>query len=377
MEFIFKDPKDFGTTFNLWQYTDNHGDWDAVNKKGMSCEEKVRRSNGNVHEKLVVGPTGKATVNIEALGGVRRRFHFFTLVKCGGYGDVEYKAHFTRKTSAWGREFGVDIAGLNTIHIVFFIAYLAIAGAAAWNFKVFQSKKGFIHPIVKVFTISVIAQFLNIMLEMIHWCQFQKNGTGVFAFKVIGDICEIVGSVSFLLMLMLLAQGWAVSSGAANANLKQRTIVAGVVLFYGFLKIIALFLTFFANDPSKLGTANSIYVFYNVLLIATLGFAGFYAYSLWNTLSTENNPVKRKFMTLLEAFTLYLVANAASACISYAVDPWVRQMIVDLVALCTLLVAHGAMLSLLWNSHAFKYFELETPVELASQFTSDAAYDQF
>eukprot|EP00461_Guttulinopsis_vulgaris_P002029 UN02030 len=379
VELTFKDKNDWGHDFTLWQHTDNGPDWPRIYQDKWSCEEKQQMSMGNPQKVFTVDAnTGKAVVQLEALGGVRRRFHYASLVHCGGFGKFDYKLHFTRKASAWSREFGVNVAGLNTVYILFFCLYFFVAGGAAYNYKNFKDTKPFVHPIVKVFTVSVIASFVNIFLEMIHWCRFKDTGVRMPFIKFIADLGELVGAVSFLLLLMLLAQGWAVSSGASNTNLKRRTVVASVVLLYGVLKFISVCLNSFANDAALVGTANKVYVFYNILLVATLGFAAFYAVSLFQTTRMENNPVKRKFMLLLQVFSFYLLLTSLSAIISYAVDPWVRDMIVDLVALLSISVAHIGMLYLLWNSRASKYFELESPVELSSQYTSsEPAFDQF
>jgi hypothetical protein len=332
-------------------------------------------SGANTHEVLQIDAnTGKATSTMKALGGVRRRFHFLALVHCGGFGNFDYDMHFTRLGPSWSREFGVNEQGLNSFYIAWFIVYVGIFTAAVVNFKMFQNKEAFVHSLIKLFTASVSLAFVNILSELIHWGAYTRNGVGHPFVLVIGDICEIFASTSFILLLLLLAQGWAISSGLHNSNLQRRKFLIGFLSFFGLFKAIALLLKVFKSNSADVGIGNGVIVFWNCVLIFELIFAVFYVISLASTMKQETNPVKHRFMKLLFVFTLYIIATAATALISFLLDPWVREFLINFVAVLTLTFAQCAMLYLLWYTRSARYFELNSPTELVND---DLNYENF
>lgn len=67
------------------------------------------------------------------------------------------------------------------------------------------------HPVTKLFTASLCIEFISLWLILIHMIRYASNGVGNESIKIMGDIFDIFSRVSFMLILLLLAKGWAVT----------------------------------------------------------------------------------------------------------------------------------------------------------------------
>lgn len=67
------------------------------------------------------------------------------------------------------------------------------------------------HPITRLLTVALCLQFLAVVFTSIHFGVFALNGFGVAPMGYIGDVLEIFAQSLFMLLLLLLAMGWAIT----------------------------------------------------------------------------------------------------------------------------------------------------------------------
>ena len=67
------------------------------------------------------------------------------------------------------------------------------------------------HPIAGLLAAGLTTQFVALLLINFHFCLFAANGEGILTFKVIGEVLEIISESLFMLLLILLALGWAIT----------------------------------------------------------------------------------------------------------------------------------------------------------------------
>lgn len=89
--------------------------------------------------------------------------------------------------------------------LIFFVIYIFLV-----PIQIHGSRKQS-HPVTKLFTMSIILEFISICFILIHLLRFASNGQGNEALKVTGEIFDILSRTSFMLILLLLAKGWAVT----------------------------------------------------------------------------------------------------------------------------------------------------------------------
>ena len=67
------------------------------------------------------------------------------------------------------------------------------------------------HPIARLLAAGLSTQFVALLLINFHFCLFAANGKGVYLFKILGEVLEIISESLFMLLLILLALGWAIT----------------------------------------------------------------------------------------------------------------------------------------------------------------------
>lgn len=366
VEITLKDSKDYATTpitLDVLQYTDNDSDWPVVYDKSVPCKDKL---NPPEIKTATFGPDGKMLqpITLEAKGGVRRRFHYVAVRNCNGFGKFDYKLHFTREASSWSREFGVNELGLNSLYVFYFIFYILLVIANVFNFKKATTALTYKHPIYTFFNTMIVIAFVSTFLHFIHFVSFTSNGVGSPSLHLIGQVLDIAVHIAFILLLMLLAKGWAIT----KSNLTQRKVILGFVGIFGFLYIIAFLVKRAAFNPASVdGLPQGVRVFYYLIISVGFVFALWYAYTAFSTYAAENNPIKRSFMMRLAIlFFIYLLSIPLIGFLSALVDPWVRDIVVAGFTLTCNSIGFLVLTLLLWYSHATKYFEFDNPVELMS-----------
>lgn len=71
------------------------------------------------------------------------------------------------------------------LYIFFFVAYLLLVGIHVYSVHQLRLNNAY-HPIVKLISVALAAQFIAVFLMMVHWTDYASNGKGVVAFRDLG-----------------------------------------------------------------------------------------------------------------------------------------------------------------------------------------------
>ena len=64
---------------------------------------------------------------------------------------------------------------------------------------------------VTLLSTTIVSEFLGLMMLFINYGSFTHTGQNIEFFRVCGALLEIFAQLIFLLLLMLLAQGWTIT----------------------------------------------------------------------------------------------------------------------------------------------------------------------
>lgn len=138
--------------------------------------------------------------------------------------------------------------GLYALFLVSFFVWGIGLGAQLWASRWLWRTRTF-HPIVKLYTLSLVLWWLFITCLMIHWAVYNGNGVGVPFLQGLGHVFEVrrawqksgggllltcstlqvFARVVFLLLVMLIATGWTISSTVLR-NRAHILIAVAIVL---------------------------------------------------------------------------------------------------------------------------------------------------
>jgi len=291
----------------------------------------------------------------------RPRFWYVVLSSCdaNGTGLVHYHVHFLNtEQNSWNHEFGVNEMGLNTLFLCFFIFYTIFITVQYFGVYLFWKNQKYVHPLIRLFVVVVSVQFFFILFKLIHYVTFASNGKGVVGLDYFGDVLEVIAKVCFILMIMLLALGWTITS----EYLYGTSFVILSVFLFSAIWIAILIWKLAVQDPADVELPFPLRVMQYILLGIWFLFALWFGITISYNWKKEDNPVKRGlFLRLGILYGLWLVALPISVAISYDQPPWVREKIVVSVAICFSVVAHTVMGFFLWPTRAEEYFTVEKP----------------
>eukprot|EP01121_Diplochlamys_sp_Union-15-3_P016403 TRINITY_DN5567_c0_g1_i1.p1 TRINITY_DN5567_c0_g1~~TRINITY_DN5567_c0_g1_i1.p1 ORF type:complete len:451 (-),score=44.13 TRINITY_DN5567_c0_g1_i1:20-1324(-) len=336
-------------------YNDNYGQpgsWFQVygNKK-LSCHEKVNKT---VSEGVIPILNAKPVV-ITVTDRSRPYFWYLAVADCeADILDVTYQVSFRNPGGIWKREFSFDEQELLAMYIAFFVFYAIITFihlVGVWYLRRTNSY----HPIVRLLSVAIVSEFVSIIFNLIHYGIYANNGFGSPGLRGTGEILHMMSILFLMLLLILLAKGWAVTSNTVTDKNLMMLIIVAFVLAY-----VALFIwDNVGRDP-----ASTLY-FYDsvpgllVVLLRVLTLIWFF-WCLVKTRRLETNPEKRRFYLFFGlGFGLWFVALPLIVAISLGLPSWWRQKVVDGLILTINVIAYILLTILLWPTRAQKYFSIK------------------
>ena len=147
--------------------------------------------------------------------------------------QVEYNVVFEQGD---GSQVGVNERGLMTVYIIFTVLWALGLGLQLYAVVVLRRKQN-LHPLVKIYTVTVLLWFLFVFCNMIHWSVYQSDGNGVPAMQGVGRVGEALARATFVLLLLLIGQGWTISTSVLVHKWRLLGAVGSVLVVYLALAI--------------------------------------------------------------------------------------------------------------------------------------------
>jgi len=224
-------------------------------------------------------------------------------------------------------------------------------------YRLTRETKAFVHPIVKLFTFSLFFQLLSVLAEAIHYLVYSFDGKGVLPLDKFSEGMEALGRVAFILLLILLAKGWTISTD--ELRYRGFLIVGMLALFFAYFSLIIF--DWAARDPE-----STLYEYESVpgaLIVSLNGLTGiWFVVTILFTWRAEDDQVKKNFLLQLGLiYTVWFAVLPVMVLLGLGLDPWVREKIVKSMNLTITTLAFFILGYLLWPSRSDAYFRIKTP----------------
>lgn len=351
--------------------------FNKVYKKGLTCEEIEANSpkvveGRNPNNRLVKFDcsTDKCVYHLEApTSGQYLRFWYYALmVPCssGRFAEpieIEYESHFTNyDMSKWNSEIGVDSNGLNSFFLAFFFFFVIFCCVHFYGVKVLSAKLSYIHPMVKLFAVDVMLELVFVVCLMLHWGIYSQNGVGLPGLKTVGNVSEGVGRVLFMLILILLAQGWTISTD----ELSGKKVLIGVLVGFLVVHFLTMIYKFSLADPFSTQLSDLLAAILWIEVMMFTAFAAFFVYSVTKSFRQEDNPVKRTLyrnlgIIFIPWFCLYPLVTFLILAGSPGFDDLSREPASQFAGGVSSCLGYVFLSFLMWPSRAEEYFNIDKP----------------
>jgi hypothetical protein len=287
----------------------------------------------------------------------------------GNVTDFWWSGSLTQAQKGIYHQVTYDRQTLFFLYLFFGIVWLVGLAVNVYS-SVALARRGAFHPIVRLFTATIVVFECSLITQFIHHAVYAQNGIGLPGLEGFGLFLDLVSDIIFMLLLVLLAQGWAVS----RQGIEHRFAMLGGALLFLVLDIILMFCMYFAISPASTAflfvTAPGIMLL--VLRIAIL--AAFIVLSVRSAMTELDATKKRFYVTLGGVYSVYFVSLPVVALISAVLPAYISYKITMWIYTFIKTGAFGTMLYLLLPSKAEKYFSITQQSLLISAASTKSGY---
>ena len=128
-------------------------------------------------------------------------------------------------------QFSFELQGVLQMAIVFLGLFTGLGVIHLFGVIVLKAPG---HTLIRLYTASLLSEILGITFHFIHYMIYAKDGVGIVSLRDIGDFCVVVTQCLFMLLLLLIAKGWTITT----VYLTNKKYVAGLWITYVILNIV-------------------------------------------------------------------------------------------------------------------------------------------
>ncbi|XP_066992401.2 integral membrane protein GPR180 [Anabrus simplex] len=254
-------------------------------------------------------------------------------------------------------QFSFDRQDTMELYVVFFLVYLVLVPLQL-NAAMRQH-----HPVTRLFTASLLLEFLALSLILIHVLKFSLDGEGIQQLAVAGDILDILSRASFMLLLLLLAKGWAVT----RQEFTWKPLVFGIWFLYGVVHVLLYVWNMTEVDIIEDIDEYQTWPGWLIIVFRTLIMVWF-LFELRNTMMYEHNAQKLNFFLHFGASALvWFIYLPIIALIALQISALWRFKLLLGITYSADCLAYCVMTHLLWPTRSEQYFLLAEETDLGDE----------
>jgi len=219
------------------------------------------------------------------------------------------------------------------------------------------------HPVPKLFTASLFFALSGVFLNIFHCLTFAFDGRGAPSAEIVGGVFDICSQTLFMLLLLLLAKGWAITC----KELTWKPALFSIWALYGLVHILL-----YVWDLTEVGVIEDIDEYQTwpgwLMLILRILIMGWFLYCLRATMAYEHHENKLHFFLHFGAASLvWFIYLPIVALIALQVSVlWRKKLLLGIVYSADFL-ANAFMAHLLWPTRSQQYFLLANEFDLGEE----------
>lgn len=328
----------------------------------------------DVPERVV--PGYQFTYGVQDL--VQPRFWYISMVSCHRMGErphctwaantnndiaIDYDIWlvngnpFNRHQNPFEYQFSFDRQDTVEIYLIFFVLYLVLVPVQVY--AVIRQK----HLITRLFTLSLLLEPIGIFFNVVHVLSFAFDGEGIDSLSILGDIMDILSQTLFMLLLLLLAKGWAITS----QEMTYKPLLFGVWSSYLCVNILL-----YVWNKTEVDVIEDIDEYQTwpggLSLVIRLLIMVWFIYELRITMLYEHNKTKLQFFLHFGASSLvWFVYLPLLVLIAIQISALWRFKLMLGITYSVDFLAFAIMAHLLWPTRSEQYFHLASETDIAEE----------
>jgi len=356
-----------GSNYSLVMYDDQPNSWDKIYDKGLTCEQKISNFTRLVLP-LSIKAHATSTHTITIHQHIRPRWWWLYLANCDDEKapDLDFEVHFKQNTTAWLEvEVGSNDQGLAVMYSVYLGVYLLLFGLQLYAYYVYTIQQ-YIHQVIKLLTATMGLQLFSVIFRWTDWIIFTESGEHEIFFPIIASLCEILASTVFLLLLLVLAQGWTVSRFEV---MYPKSLLAACVTSAVVSCVLYIWQLVGLDEQTTTYMYNTVpqYIYGSLFIIIGVAFVA------QCVISHRNEPLASKknlYVLLALFFSGWFLWPLLRILVGDTFNPWVRDVAIQSISMTLNTITYFAMMLLMWPTWAHQYFNLSM-VDTQERILSD------
>nr|XP_014085793.1 integral membrane protein GPR180 [Bactrocera oleae] len=247
-------------------------------------------------------------------------------------------------------QFSFDQQNLLEMYMIFLLVYMVLLPVQIYAVRLQK------HPVTRLFTLSLASEFISLAFITAHLIKFAINGVGMPNMQTAGDILDIFSRTTFMLILLLLAKGWAVTRQQINRT-------GWIMLMSIWVPYCAFQMFLYVWDKTEVDIISDIDEYQTwpgwIVLILRTSFMTWFLYELRNTMKYEHSTKKLDFLLHLGASSLvWFIYLPIVAIVALQVSPMWRYKLLLGITNSADCLAYCVMTGLLWPNRSGQYLLL-------------------
>ncbi|XP_053967403.1 integral membrane protein GPR180 [Anastrepha ludens] len=247
-------------------------------------------------------------------------------------------------------QFSFDQQNLLEMYLIFLLVYMVLLPVQIYAVRLQK------HPVTRLFTLSLASEFVSLAFITAHLIKFAMNGVGMPSMQTAGDILDIFSRTTFMLILLLLAKGWAVTRQQINRT-------GWIILMSIWVPYCAFQMFLYVWDKTEVDIISDIDEYQTwpgwIVLILRTSFMTWFLYELRNTMKYEHSTKKLDFLLHLGASSLvWFIYLPIVAIVALQVSPMWRYKLLLGITNSADCLAYCVMTGLLWPNRSGQYLLL-------------------
>lgn len=258
-----------------------------------------------------------------------------------------------RNKNMFKLQFSYDNQDLLEVYILLLIVYTILTPL---QFYAVNRQK---HPISRLLAAALTVQIIALLSITTHFLLFATNGQGVPGLENFGDVLEIFSQSLFMLLLLLLAMGWAVTRQEVACKTALFTLWSLYTLVHLLLYIWKKTEVDVIEDVEEYQTIPGV-----IILVLRVVVMLCFLLALRETMMHEFSQERLQFFLHFGAASLvWFIYLPLVAIVALQISALWRTKFLTGITYSADTFAYGVLIHLLWPSRTQQYFLLATSVD--------------
>jgi len=210
--------------------------------KNVSLMVTEETGDSALSEGLVV-PFGKYKADLQLSPTPEPAQWYTMLSNCDDVIDIDFVLTLLNPGGWWYAHFSVDEQGLLGMFVGWTLIYSATVLLFVFSqIKSLDKERG-VHPFMALLTAALMLEYVGIICQTWHGWTYATDGEGLVVLQAVGEVLDACSNLVIMLLLLMMARGWTVSSAAQSVHSRHFSkdwIVSMSLFMTGFLSLFIL-----------------------------------------------------------------------------------------------------------------------------------------